>query len=81
MESYLNFPDGLMNIWIFDKFGLALTVFGYNTTNMYLVNLEYPSQPAILEIVESNCTYGIIKDDMIYLLGDGLKVFLIKKTD
>jgi hypothetical protein len=75
-EWSLYFPDATFNISVFGKFGLALTRNG----DAYLINLEYPSKPAVLEMVESDCNYGIIRDDKIYLLSDGLKVYLIKKS-
>jgi hypothetical protein len=75
-ESYLGFPNYLVNVSVFDKFGLALTYNG----DAYLLNLEYPSKPAVLEMIASYCHDCIIRDDYIYLLSDGLKVYLIKKS-
>ncbi|MDH5185737.1 MAG: hypothetical protein OEZ20_03975 [candidate division WOR-3 bacterium] len=76
----LNFPEPLIiSIYIFNKFGIAITWYSGET---YLINLEYPSKPAVLEQIESRGSYcyGIIRNNKIYLLSEnGLSAFVIKE--
>jgi hypothetical protein len=74
-EWSLVFPNSLVNFSVFDKLGLAFTYGG-----AYLLNLEYPSKPAVLEMIAPYCDYGIIRGDYIYLLSNGLKVYFVKKS-
>lgn len=81
-EDVLALSEPLISITVFDKLGIAIS----SRRGAYLLNLEFPSRPAMLEMIEyggyGGVQYGMIRDQKVYLLTwDGLKVFLIKKTD
>jgi hypothetical protein len=78
-EWTLRFPNEPVNIYVFDRYGIII----YYRGSASLLNLEYPSKPAILGQIESHGSYryGIIRDNKIYLISDiGLSIFLIKET-
>lgn len=76
--SKLYFPGELSFIYAGDKYGLALHMY---SEAVYLLNLDYPSQPCISEIIylETTPDYGIINDNLIYVLTPYMNVIEIKE--
>ncbi|KPJ71978.1 hypothetical protein AMJ52_07845 [candidate division TA06 bacterium DG_78] len=72
----LNLPYSLRFLYVGETYGLTSDI-----GSTYLLNLEYPAQPCVSEVLEGDDSYyGVVKGDYIYLLRPILKIFEIKEV-
>jgi hypothetical protein len=72
----LNLPYSLRFLSVSETYGLTS-----DFKSTYLLNLEYPAQPCVSEVLEGDDSYyGVVKGNYIYLLQPILQIFEIKEV-